>query len=115
MCNQQYPITDSRYYLAITPSGEYAIGKAALAIDDVILSNNGEWGKSDLIAKDAASYRIGADCGNGKLALYVDGQQIASASDTTYTNGGITLFIWSGDKVDSVNVTFDDFVMTQLP
>ena len=115
MCNQQYPITDSRYYLAITPGGEYAIGKAALAIDDVILSNNGEWGKSDLIAKDAASYRIGADCGNGKLALYVDGQQIASASDTTYTNGGITLFIWSGDKVDSVNVTFDDFVMTQLP
>ena len=115
MCYQQYPITDSRYYLAITPGGEYAIGKAALALDDEILSNNGEWGKSDLISKDAASYRIGADCGSGKLVLYVDGQQIASASDTTYTNGGITLFIWSGNKVDSVNVTFDDFVMTQLP
>ena len=115
MCNQQYPITDSRYYFAITPGGEYAIGKAALAIDDEILSSKGEWGKSDLIAKDAASYRIGADCGNGKLALYVDGQQIASASDTTYTNGSITLFIWSGEKLGTVNVTFDDFVMTQLP
>ena len=115
MCNQQYPITDSRYYFAITPGGEYAIGKAALALDDVILTNNGEWGKSDLIAKDAASYRVGADCGNGTLSLYVDGQQIASASDSTYTSGGITLFIWSGENIGTVNVTFDDFLMTQLP
>lgn len=115
MCNQQYPITDSRYYLAITPGGEYAIGKAALALDDVILSNNGEWGKSDLIAKDADSYRLGADCGNGRLALYVDGKQIASATDTTYTKGSVTLFIWSSDKINSVNVTFDDFWMSKLP
>ena len=115
MCNQQYPITDSRYYLAITPGGEYAIGKAALALDDVILSNNGEWGKSDLIAKNADSYRLGADCGSGRLALYVDGQQIASATDTTYTKGSVTLFIWSSDKINSVNVTFDDFRLSKLP
>lgn len=114
MCDQQYPITDSRYYLAITPGGEYAIGKAALALDDVILSNNGEWGKSNLIAKDADSYRLGADCGNGKLALYVDGQQIASATDSTYTKGSITLFTWSGKDIGKVNVTFDDFLMTKL-
>ena len=115
MCNQQYPITDSRYYLAITPGGEYAIGKAALALDDVILSNNGEWGKSDLIAKNADSYRLGADCGSGRLALYVDGQQIASATDTTYTKGSVTLFIWSSDKINSVNVIFDDFRLSKLP
>lgn len=115
MCNQQYPITDSRYYFAITPAGEYAIGKSQLALDDTILSNNGEWGKSDLIAKDAASYRLGADCGKDGLTLYVDGQKIASASDTTYTDGGVTLFIWSSKNIGKVNVTFDDFVLTQLP
>lgn len=115
MCNQQYPITDSRYYFAITPAGEYAIGKSQLALDDVILTNNGEWGKSDQIAKDAASYRLGADCGKDGFALYVDGQKIASASDTTYTDGGITLFVWSGKDIGTVNVTFDDFLMTQLP
>ncbi len=114
MCNQQYPITDLRYYLAITPAGEYAIGKAQLALDDEILSNNGEWGKSDLIAKDASSYHLGADCGNGKLALYVDGQQVASASDSTYTDGNVTLFIWSGKKIGKVNVTFDEFLMKKL-
>jgi hypothetical protein len=115
MCDQQYPITDSRYYLAITPGGEYAIGKASLALDDVILSNNGEWGKSDLIARDASSYRLAADCANGRLVLYVDGQQIASATDSTYTNGSVTLFIWSGKDIGSVNVTFEDFLMTKLP
>jgi hypothetical protein len=115
MCNQQYPITDSRYYFAVTPGGEYAIGKAALALDDVILTSNGEWAKSDLIAENASSYRIGADCGNGTLTLYVDGQQIASVSDSTYTTGSITLFTWSGENLTSVNVTFDDFLMNQLP
>ena len=114
LCNQQYPITDTRYYFAVTPGGEYAIGKSALAIDDVILSNNGEWGTSDLIAKDAASYRLGADCGKGMLTLYVDGQQIATASDSDNTSGRVALFLWSGEDISTVNVTFDDFVMTKL-
>ena len=114
-CDKQYPIDDSRYYFAVTPGGEYAIARAALALDDVILTNNGDWAKSDLIAENASSYRIGADCGNGTLTLYVDGQQIDSVSDTTYTSGSIALFAWSGEQVNTVNVSFDDFLMTNLP
>lgn len=115
ICDQQHPITESHYYFAVTPAGEYAIAKAALALDDEFLTNNNEWAKSDLIAQNAASYRLGADCGNGTLTLYVDGQQIASVSDSTYTSGGIALYAWSGQDVASANVTFDDFVMTELP
>ena len=114
-CYKQYPIDDSRYYFAVTPGGEYAIAKAALALDDEILTNNGEWAKSDLIKQNAPSYRIGADCGNGTLTLYVDGQQIDSVSDTTYTDGSIALFAWSGENVKTVNFSFDDFLMTKLP
>ena len=113
MCDQQL-IDDSVYYFAITPGGEYAIAKAALAQTDVFLTNNDEWGSSDLIAQDAASYRIGADCGNGQLTLYVDGQQVATVSDSTYTNGGVALFVWSGENAPSADVTFDDFIMTKL-
>ena len=77
ICNQQYPITDSHYYFAVTPLGQYAIAKAALAQNDLFLTNDDRWGHSDLIAKDADSYRLGADCGgDGKLTLYVDGQEI---------------------------------------
>lgn len=114
-CHKQWPIDDSRYYLAITPAGEYVIAKSALAVDDEVLTNNGQWTKSDLIPQNAPSYRIGADCGNGKLTLYVDGQEIDSVSDTTYTSGGISLFAWSGENVNKVNVSFDDFLMTELP
>jgi len=115
ICNQQYPITESHYYFAVTPFGQYAIAKAALAQTDIFLTNNDEWGHSDLIAKDAASYRVGADCGNGKLTLYVDGQEVDSVEDATYTSGRIAVFAWSGEEATTTNVSFDDFKMTQLP
>jgi len=114
MCNQQVA-DDSFYYFAMTPAGQYAIAKATVDQSDVFLTNNDEWANSDLIAKDASSYRVGADCGNGMLTLYVDGQQIASVSDSTYTRGGVGLFTWSGEDVASANVSFDDFEMRELP
>lgn len=113
MCNMQVNDTDF-YYLAMTPAGEYAIAKAAGGQRDFFLTNNDQWAHSDLIVKNANSYRVAADCGPGRLALYVDGRQIASVSDSTYTRGGVGLFTWSGEEATSTNVSFDDFVMTEL-
>jgi len=116
MCNQQAGADNSFYYFAITPAGEYAIAKAEEGVQaDIFLTNNDEWAASDLISKNASSYRVGADCGNGNLTLYVDGQQVASVSDSTYTEGGVALFTWSGEEATSTNVSFDDFVMMELP
>ena len=116
MCNQQASAKKSFYYLAMTPAGEYAIAKATVEQSDVFLTNNDAWAPSDLIAKDASSYRVGADCSsNGTLTLYVDGQQIASVSDVSYTSGGIAVFTWSGEEATTTNVSFDDFLMTELP
>jgi len=114
MCYQQVT-TDAFYYFAVTPAGQYAITKASIASDDVILTNGGKWEYSDLVTANAPSYRIGADCGNGILTIYVDGKKVDSVSDSTYTNGGVALFTWSGEDVATANVTFDDFVMTKLP
>ena len=114
ICNQQ-PATSNFHYVAMTPAGEYAIAKAVEGQDDVFLTNNDQWAASELIAKDAASYRVGADCGKGTLTLYVDGQQIASVSDASYVTGGIALFTWSGEDATSTDVSFDDFLMTELP
>lgn len=104
----------SFYYLAITSAGDYAIIKATSGESDVILTSNGNWGVSNLIADQAPSYRVGADCGNGKLTLYVDGQQVASVSDSTYTTGRVGLFVWSGETVSSSVVTYDDFLIQSL-
>ena len=113
MCNPQ-PVDRSFYYFAMTPAGEYAIVKASIALSDVFLTNNDKWATSDAITQNASSYRIGADCGNGTLTFYVDGKQIDSVSDSTYTSGGVGLFAWSGEEPSGTDVTFDDFVMTKL-
>lgn len=112
ICNLQ--ITNTSYYFALTGNGKYAIGKYTFA-GDTLLTNDGQWGDSDLIKSGADSYRIGADCGsNGTLILYVDGQKIDSASDTAYATGNVGLFAWSGEKVNATDVSFDDFVVTKL-
>ena len=113
ICNQQV-VSDSFYYFAVTPAGEYVIAKAAIAQTDVFLTNNDQWASSDVITQNADSYRVGADCGNGTLTLYVDGQQVDSVSDASYANGGVGLFAWSGEHASSADVTFDDFVVTKL-
>jgi hypothetical protein len=115
ICNQQAGVDGSFYYFAMTPAGEYVIAKAEAGQTDVFLTNNDEWAVSDLISQNSSSYRVGADCGNGTLTLYVDGQQIASISDSSYINGGVALFTWSGEEATSTNVSFDDFLMIELP
>ncbi|HEX2996300.1 MAG TPA: hypothetical protein VHP14_15850 [Anaerolineales bacterium] len=106
---------DSFYYVGITPAGEYAIVKSTGGQSDVFLTGDNQWAASDLILKNAPSYRLGMDCGNSTLTLYVDGQQIASVSDTSYTSGGVALFVWSGENAETTDVSFDDFLMIELP
>lgn len=112
VCHQQVT-GDSHYYFAVTPNQQYAIVKAALAQDDVFLTNNDEWGDSDLIPLDAETYQLGVDCGSS-LTLYVNGQQIASATDSSYTKGEVGLFAWSGEDTAGTTAVFDDFVVTSL-
>jgi hypothetical protein len=94
---------------------EYVIARATEGETDVFLTNNDEWAYSDLIETNKSSYRVGMDCGNGTIALYVDGVLIDSVTDFTYTSGAIGLFAWSGANVDHADVTFDDFIVTELP
>jgi hypothetical protein len=114
ICHMQ--VTNVSYYFAVTFAGQYTIAKSQLASDDVFLTNNDEWGDSSLIPQNDTSYRVGADCASdGRLTLYVNGQQIDSVVDTDYTTGNAALFVWSADQASGSNVSFDDFEMTRLP
>ena len=114
MCDQQ-AANGNFYYLGMTPAGEYAIAKSVEGQSDLFLTNNDQWASSDQIAKNASSYRVGADCGGETLTLYVDDQQIASVSDSTYTSGAVGVFTWSGEEANTTNVSFDDFLMMGSP
>ncbi len=114
ICHMQ--VTDVSYYFAATPAGQYAIGKSQLAGDDIFLTNNDQWANSDQIPVNQSSYRVGADCAsNGTLTFYVNGTQIASAVDTSYTAGNVALFVWSGEQESGANISFDDFQVSALP
>ena len=110
MCSQQF-IDDSFYYAYVTPSGDYGIVKSVFVEDDVDLAT----GSSDLIPQNASSYRIGLDCGNGTITLYVNGQKIDTGADAEYTAGTVALFAWSDEVSGGTNVSFDDIVITTLP
>jgi len=113
MCYQQDD-GDSYYYGVVTPAGEYAIAIAQQGESDVFLTNNDQWGSSDLIDQNQDSYRVGLDCYDGILSLYVDGQLIDTAYDDTYTSGSSGLIIWSGEDVSSADVSFDDFIVESI-
>jgi serine/threonine protein kinase len=113
LCNQQ-EADGSYYYLAMTPGGEYAIAIAAEGQTDFFFTNDDQWGTSALITRNKDTYRVGADCGKGVLTLYVDGLAIDSASDSTYTSGGVGLVTWSGNNAPSADAIFDDFIVTSL-
>ena len=113
ICYQQED-TDSYYYAVITPAGEYAIAIAQAGETDIFLTNNDQWGDSDLITTGNDSYRVGMDCSYGTLSLYVDDVLIETVYDTTYSSGSSGLIIWSGDKVSSADVSFDDFLITSI-
>jgi serine/threonine protein kinase len=115
MCHQQTDGNTS-YYFAITPNGQYVIARAASGQDDVFLTSDGAWGNSDAIPQGAVSYRVGADCGiDGALTLYVNGQEVDSVTDTSYTSGSVGLIAWSTENASNTNVSFDDFLLTDLP
>jgi len=115
ICNMQSSTSDY-YYFAITPAGQYVIAKTSEGETDLFLTNNKKWVVSDLIPLDASSYRLGADCGNNRLTLYVNGQTIDSVTDSSYTKGSVALFTWSSiDKGITTDVSFDDFLITELP
>jgi serine/threonine protein kinase len=113
LCHQQ-EAASSYYYSVVTPTGDYVIGMAKEGEDDVFFTNNGQWGASSFVASGAASHRVGMDCANGVLSLYVDGQLIDSAYDSTYAGGSVGLIIWSGANVSSADVSFDDFLLQSL-
>jgi hypothetical protein len=114
MCHQQSD-NQSYYYLAITPAGQYVIAKTAPGQTDLFFTNNDQWEYSNLIERNAASYRVGADCGNSRLTLYVGGRQIDSVTDSTYTSGRVGVITWSAEDSVRTDVSFDDFLITSLP
>jgi hypothetical protein len=109
ICNEQ-GTTNAFYYVGVSPDGYYAFNKSKVVGDDEILKD----GTSDIISASAQSMRLGLDCKNGSMALYVNGELIDSVSDSTYTSGTFGLFGASDDEQNGTSVLFDDFATSKI-
>lgn len=113
ICN--YAGDGAFYYMGIGADGYYAIVRVDGEEDVFLTSDENLWLHSDDIAENAASYKLEAICAaDGTLSLIVDGTEIASAVDDTYTEGDVGLFVLSFEEVP-VEVHFDDLQVIEIP
>jgi len=109
ICNEQ-GTTNAFYYVGVSPDGYYAFIKSSVVGDDVYLKED----FSDLVTDNLSSLRLGLDCANGSMTLYVNGQVVDSVSDSSYTSGSVGLFLATNEEPNGAAVIFDNFVMTKL-
>jgi hypothetical protein len=114
ICN--YADDNDYYYMGFSLGGHYLIGRRQNGSVTILTdAANKNWVFSRQIVQNEPSYRVGADCGSdGTLTLYADGQQVATANDTTYKNGLIGLFLVGFNDVPA-EARFTDLVVTALP
>jgi hypothetical protein len=98
------------YYFLISSDGYAGIAKMVDGASS-ILSDDGKLTGSDAI-KLKASNHIRADCIGDKLTLYVNGQQVASVSDSSFTSGDVGL-IAGTFKTPGTDVLFDNFIVSK--
>jgi hypothetical protein len=97
------------YYFLITSDGY--IGIAKMKESDSKLISGEKMTTSDAI-KTTTTNHIRADCIGDKLTLYVNGTQVATATDSEYTGGDIGLIAGSFDT-PGVDIHFDNFIVTK--
>ncbi|MGD1992670.1 MAG: hypothetical protein PVI59_05695 [Anaerolineae bacterium] len=105
----RYRPGDSFYYFAITDDGFYAILRVSEGVPEVI-SGDG-FMSSTAILTGGETNVLRAVCQGEQLTLFVNGEQLATASDTAFLKGDVGLAVGSGPE-GSIRVHFDNLTVT---
>ena len=97
------------YYMLISGDGYYAILVKAAGRDFEPLV---DWTQSDIIRQGNATNHIRAVCDGSTLALFVNGQRLATAEDDTFSRGDIALTATSYED-EPTEMHFDSLVVRQ--
>lgn len=97
------------YFFVIGSSGYYGIGKV-LDGEPVLISNQ-ENAFSSAINQGRTSNKLGADCIENKLTLYVNNTKIIEIVDDEFGAGDVGLFVGTFE-IYGVNILFDNFKVT---
>lgn len=96
------------YYFLVGGDGTYSIRRGKDNAIDPLIS----WAGSAAVHRSAARNVIRAVCVADYLALYVNGEFVASARDSTYRTG-FTGFVVAAGRASEVEVEFDNLKIWQ--
>lgn len=96
------------YYLLVSGDGYYAILKGAGGEFEKLV----DWTQSDAVRQGNATNHIEAVCNGSTLELSVNGQRLATAEDSTFTQGDIALTTTTYEDVPS-EVHFDNLAVSK--
>jgi len=102
--------TPNFYYFNISSDGYAVIGKVSGGSQEYISSE--QMVPSEAIKQGNTSNKLRADCVGSTLTLYVNGEDVATATDTDYTSGDVGLMTGTFE-VASTEINFDNFVVSK--
>lgn len=104
----RYQSSDNFYVFLISSDGFYAIGKYQSGNEQVdYLSGDGEYVASEAINQGQARNSIRASCIGNELTLTVNGELLATVTDSTFVTGDIGLGV-STFEPGSLVVNYDN-------
>jgi hypothetical protein len=106
MCRVQ-PSGNDGYLLRISGDGFYAVHKIADGNFEELV----EWTRSEAIWQGNATNHLRAVCDGADLALFVNGELVAQASDATFLEGDIALTATTFEE-ELTEVHFDNLVVS---
>jgi len=102
----RYQDTDNFYFFLISSDGYAAIGKYEGGSQQLISSDS--MVKAEGITPGAATNHIRADCVGSELTLYVNGNLVATATNSSFTSGDVGLMAGTFGE-PGTDILFDNF------
>jgi hypothetical protein len=110
----RYSLVDEKanfYQFVVTSDGYVGIVKVTQSDQQVITAGE-QLLESSAVNKGNASNKIRAECIGSTLTLYVNGSQVDSVTDTSFTSGDVGLIAGTYEEAGT-DVLFDNFVVTK--
>ncbi len=104
----RYQDVDNYYYFYISSDGYVGIGIDKAGEKTIISNADGSLVNDSSIIQGAATNHLRADCIGNTLTLYVNGTQVATATDSSFTGGDVGLIARSYD-VGGTDILFSNF------
>ncbi len=106
----RYQDTQNFYSFLISSDGYYGILRVVDGSSGTIGTDGME--PSDAILQGASTNKVRADCVGSTLTLYVNGKQVITTSDSTFSSGDVGLMAGTFSELGT-DILFDNFLVLQ--